>query len=138
LASGLGEAPLASHASEHIASSQENMTGQMVSPRQVSSGARGSPKAASHNKKQRTAPSDRSHSVNSAGYHLVNRNGHGICLAFQNGSCSNGAACSDRHQCSRCLDNKHGAHHPNECAIVARAPSGHKGGKGRGKGGKGK
>jgi hypothetical protein len=139
LASGLGEAPLASHSSEHIASSQENMTGQMVSPRQVSSGARVAPKAASHNKRQRTAPSDRSHSVNSAGYHVVNRNGHNICLAFQNGTCSNGSSCNDRHQCSRCLDNKHGAHHPNECAHVARAPSGHgRGGRGKGKGGKSK
>jgi hypothetical protein len=82
------------------------------------------------------------HDVDSATNLLqFNRYGVPFCHAFQRGECKMGKqTCPVNskfcHQCSRCLDTRHGAHHPRECdappAQDKRLP------KGRGRGGRGR
>ena len=66
----------------------------------------------------------------------VNRYGKGFCHAFQRGECP-GRQCAVNpkyvHQCARCLNNGHGAHHPTECTAPL-AKDKRRGGKGGGKG----
>ena len=79
------------------------------------------------------------------GLHEVNRRGMKLCTGWQDGSCKEtvrGVVCardsSRVHQCAKCLDPKHGAAHPTQCAAVPREPAsfGAKGGgRGRGRGG---
>jgi hypothetical protein len=67
------------------------------------------------------------------GSYQSNRQGLGLCRAFQSGSCS-AVGCAYGHQCSRCLNRAHGASYPAPCTAPAPASKGK--GKGKGKGGR--
>ena len=85
------------------------------------------------------------------GMFTTNRSEDPICKGWQDGTCTEslGKWCSKNwgqvHQCAKCLDTRHGAHHPSTCQGTPKAPAvpakgkGRKGkGSGKSKGGKGK
>ena len=73
------------------------------------------------------------------GHWNANRQGKPLCRGFQKGSCK-GHSCPNgrQHQCSKCLDNKHGAFGSQPCNKLAAARDGVPGGKGKNKKGRGK
>ena len=84
------------------------------------------------------------HEVDTASNLLkTSRSGVPLCQAFQRGECKTGALqgiCplngTFSHQCARCLDTRHGAHHPRACENnLAKDKRGGKS-KGKGKGGR--
>ena len=89
---------------------------------------------------------EKAHNVKN-GHYVTNRNSVPLCHGFQTGQCVNrgrGLACERNphfvHQCSKCLDTRHGNSRPNECGKQPAPPSQAQrlgGGKGRGGGGKG-
>ena len=73
-----------------------------------------------------------------------NRANYKICPDFQSGQCTEvdrSGWCIKHawsvHQCTKCLSDRHGAFHPNECGKTPGEPRG-AGRKGKGKGKKGK
>ena len=89
---------------------------------------------------------EKAHNVKD-GHYVTNRSCVPLCHGFQTGQCVNrgrGLACERNpnfvHQCSKCLDTRHGSSHPSECGKQPAPPSQPQrlgGGKGRGGGGKG-
>ena len=86
-----------------------------------------------------------------AGSYVANKAGMPICPGWQNGSCRSPCPQNMSHQCSKCLQNAHGAFTPRHCPHIAGTPGAPspmntrskfnaKGGnrKGNGKGGKAK
>ena len=94
---------------------------------------------------------ERAHIVNDEGTTFTsNRKGVRLCADFQTGQCSSyrgSSVCprdsSQSHQCSKCLDTRHGGEYPQKCTQVPKqiqtpTGGGWKGGKGGKGGGRGK
>ena len=126
-----GEAPIANRPDEHVS---DPLAAQVPGPaggRQPKDKGREQPKK----------PKDRSRSarlrvnnLDQAGEHTTNRQGRTLCKQYNTGLCPILPCPIDpklAHQCSFCLDNRHGA---NACPRNAKSEKGSKGGKGKGKG----
>jgi len=123
-----GEAPIASQQVEHVAGPVFQEFHPNISP----SPGNPAPKRQARSRSIRLPPNLRNYSTDASGRHTANRQGRALCSDFQVGRCT-GHTCSVdsslAHQCSICLDNKHGA------SRCSQNPSPK--GKGKGKGGKG-
>jgi hypothetical protein len=126
-----GENPLARNEAEHLASSKDNFTGSLLQQEQH---PRSPAAKKSRSDKYAHQGGAAQHNV-TEGLFTTNRHGKGLCRDHQTGKCTK-AKCDYSHQCARCLDARHGAHHPSECASTPTPPRNAKaGGKGK-RGGK--
>ena len=82
------------------------------------------PKAAPK-KKQRTTRGGGNSAKIENGCYVTNKTGAKLCRDFQNGKCSGSGPCKNnpafKHQCSKCLDNRHGAFQPKACKAVPKS-----------------
>ena len=122
-----GEAPIAERPHEHVS---DPLASQVPGP----AGARSSKDKVKDRSKVRTRSARlRVSNTDNSGEHISNRQGRTLCKEYNAGLCLTLPCPLDpkfAHQCSVCLDNRHGAH---ACPKSTKGGKGSKGGKGKGK-----